>query len=46
MNYLDFGGVFSRMDLLISGAILTMQISLVAMLFALVVATLVAVMQP
>ena len=45
MNYLDFGGVFSRMDLLLSGAVLTMQISLVAMLFSLLVATLVAVMQ-
>ncbi|WP_316863218.1 amino acid ABC transporter permease [uncultured Cohaesibacter sp.] len=45
MNYLDFGGVFSRMDLLISGAILTMQVSLLAMLFALCLATLVAVMQ-
>ena len=45
MNYLDFGGVFSRFDLLVSGAVLTMQISLLAMLFALIVATIVAVMQ-
>ena len=45
MNYLDFGGVFARSDLLLSGAILTMQVSLIAMLFALVIATIVAVMQ-
>ncbi|WP_319528800.1 amino acid ABC transporter permease [uncultured Cohaesibacter sp.] len=45
MNYLDFGGVFSRSDLLLSGTILTMEVSLIAMLFALVIATIVAVMQ-
>ncbi|MDO5898721.1 MULTISPECIES: amino acid ABC transporter permease [unclassified Agrobacterium] len=44
MNYLDFSGVLSRSDLLIKGVLLTAQISLIAMSFALVIAIVAAVL--
>lgn len=42
MGYLDFTGVLQRSDLLLKGMLLTAQISVVSMLFALVIAVLVA----
>lgn len=42
MGYLDFTGVLSRSDLLLKGMLLTAQISVISMLFALVIAVLVA----
>lgn len=45
MDYLDFGGVLSRWELLASGAVRTIQISVVAMAITLVIATIVAIMQ-
>ncbi|MDO1583168.1 amino acid ABC transporter permease [Rhizobium oryzicola] len=42
MGYLDFTGVLSRSDLLLKGMLLTAQISVVSMVFALMIAVLVA----
>ncbi len=42
MGYLDFTGVLSRSDLLLKGMLLTAQISVISMLFALIIAVLVA----
>lgn len=42
MGYLDFTGVLSRSDLLLKGMVLTAQISVVSMLFALMIAVVVA----
>lgn len=42
MGYLDFSGVLSRGDLLLKGVLMTAHISLISMVFALVLAILVA----
>ncbi|MBD0417182.1 amino acid ABC transporter permease [Oryzicola mucosus] len=42
MNYLDFTGVLSRSDLLLNGLVLTAQISVAAMVIALVIAVVAA----
>ena len=44
MGYLDFTGVLSRSDLLLKGVMMTAQISVISMVFALVLAILAAVL--